>query len=208
MKKLVLASVLFTCCIPALQAAAVINLFAGQLRDENGVAIQNGDLIQIVVSTGDSSFADPSGLSFVGSSADDVVAFSFAFNRATTNTDGADNRPISLNYETPTNGKQIGPGMPILLRWFPTRDTLASSPSAGDPYGEFRTAAIVDGSTIGFVTPDNGATATLNFATQSIGGSQPNSAGVASKIVPVPEPATASLLAFGLLAAFGRPRRA
>lgn len=192
-------------------AAAVIDLFVGQLTDQNGIPIPDGSLVQLVVSTaGNASFDTPSGSSFVGPSADDVVAVSFALNRLTANnTAGADSRPITLNYETPTNGKQILPGMPMLLRWYPSRGVMDQSPNIGDRFGDFRTdTSGVDGSTIAWITPGDGNRESLTFATQSIGGSQPNSAGNASKIVPVPEPTAVGLIAVGLFAAFGRRRRA
>ena len=99
-------------------------------------------------------------------------------------TAGDFDRVINL---TLSGGLQAGDA--LLLRWFPTLTTNAATPGSGTSYGQFRTDAVVDGSDIAWVTPGDGATDALNFATASQGGSQPDGAGTASETTPGGGPA-------------------
>jgi hypothetical protein len=208
MKKLCILALVFGGFACSANAAATINLFVGQLFDQNGVPLPDNALIQVIVSTSDSNFTKPIPSSFVGGSADDVVVGFISLNSATAGgMPGADNRFVTLNYETPTNGKLLAPGMPMKFRWWSGLSASSLTPFEGAKYGEFGTASILDNSTIGWVTPANGTTPKLTFATVSTGGSQANTLGRTNLTV-LPEPGTAALSLVGILGFALRRRRA
>ena len=186
----------------AANAAAIVNLFAGQLFNSNGTTpMANGGLLQVIASTSDNAFYAPTIGSFVGGNADNIIAFSYAMNSATTGQTGSSLQGVTLTY-----AGAFGVGDFLLLRWWPTLTISSPSPGAGTPYGEFRTASIVDGSTTGWIAPADGGTVSLNFATGNAGGSQPNSAGTAN-LATAPEPTSAALLTLGLVSLASRRRR-
>lgn len=183
-------------------AASIINMFSGQLLGSNGVTpVSNGGLLQLIASTTDTSFSVPNASSFVGGSADDLVAFAFSVNSATTGQAGSTLQSIPLNYSG-----SFGAGDSLLLRWWPTLAIGSPNPGFGTPYGEFRTNLVVDSSSSGWVAPADSATIALNFVTAAAGGSQPTSSGTAN-LVTTPEPTSAALLALGLVSLASRRRR-
>lgn len=191
-------------------AASIITLNSAFLTLENALSrLPDGSLIQLVASTTDATFAAPSSGSFVGGSVDDVVVARFLLDSSTFGGQaGGFSKSISLDYTAGAyGGLSLSQNDPLLLRWWPTKDLTSVAPQTNDRYGEFRIAAVMDGSSIGWAIPANNSSATLNFATLSAGGSQPNSSGAASKLVATPEPATAALAVLGAVPLLARRRR-
>src|SRR5205085_12069507 len=136
-----------------------------------------GALVQLIASTQDNTFTTPNPTSFVGGSGDDIVESTFAMN-STGGTAGDLAKAINLAYSG-----NFAVGDQLLLRWWPTLSTGDTAPGQNTTYGEFRVGTVVDSSNIAWVAPNDGGTYALNFVTSSQGGSQPNSAGVASLTV-------------------------
>jgi len=203
MKKLILTLALTNLVSVCARAAAItLNLSAGQLSTPNGQPIPDGALVQVLVSTVDTTFSAPTGLSFVGSSVDDVVVASFAMNSASGGAPGVFSRAVQLEYNNLFGGRTIAAGMPMLLRWWPTLTTSATAPGATNVMGQFRRDAAGDFSDIGWTLPSAPSTRTLNVLTPAFGGSTPTSA-----LSAVPEPSAALLSAMGLIGLFARRRR-
>jgi hypothetical protein len=204
MKKLLATVVLAGIASASAHAAAItLNLSAGQLSQPNGQPIPDGSLIQLVVSTQDASFSDPTALSFVGGSADDVVVASFAMNSASGGAPGVFSRPIVLEYNNLFDGKNIGAGMPIMLRFWPTLTTSATNPGAGlGTVGQFRRDTVDDFSDINWTLPGAPSTRGLNALTATFGGNTPSSA-----LTATPEPTAGAMLALGALSFALRRRR-
>ena len=169
-------------------ADVTLNLGGGNLYTSGGALAPAGSLVQLIVSTGDNVFSAPTANSFVGTSSDDFVLASFAVNP-----DGQFGQPITFTL----GGNDVTANDLLLLRWYPTLMS-ASGPGEGTSYGQFRTDAIESFSNSAWVVPNDG-TYTLNFLTQSQGGPNSESAGVANLAV-VPEPSTVTLLALGGIA--------
>ncbi|MGI9089372.1 MAG: PEP-CTERM sorting domain-containing protein [Chthoniobacterales bacterium] len=186
--------------------AILINLSAGNLYSGNtSTPFPTGGLIQLVASTLDNTFSNPTPGSFTGTSADDVVIASFASNDILG--PGSVQQPITFNLSGNLNA-----GDQLLLRWFPnlTLADVPTGPAAGNTFGQFRTDLVIDFSDIAWFVPADNTTFSLNFLTAAQGGSNPESAGVANMmVVAVPEPSTYALLAFGLggLVYAGRRKR-
>lgn len=182
-----------------------INLLAGEMYTSDGTTpIPQGSLIQLIVSTQDTFFTPPSATSFTGGSSDDIVLASFGSN----NFAGAGTGSASATITFSLNAA-ITTGDPLLLRWYPTLTTSSSAPGAGTTYGQFRTDAVENNSDIGWFVPADNGTYQLVFQTQSLGGSEPNTAGRAAFVVAIPEPSSITLLGLGVAAVpFLRRRKA
>ena len=175
------------------QASVTITLTGGILYDSGGTPLSDGQLIQLIASPGDAVFSAPTETAFVGG--DDLLLASFAVNSATTGTAGSILTNLAINYgDFPT----LVAGAKLLLRWYDI-PLAATQPGANASYGEFRTDSIVDTANFGWLMPADGPAISikLNFVTVSVGGSQLESAGLAS-LAAIPEPATYGMLA-GLL---------
>jgi hypothetical protein len=202
MKKSLLILALSLASAYALEAAAVVNLYAGQLRNAGGTPMANGGLLQVIARTnGTTAFTAPTATSFVGGSGDDLVAFSYAMNSVTTGFSGQSLQPVTLSL-----GGSFDTGDPLLLRWWPTLTISSPEPGLGTPYGEYRNGSVVDFSDIAWIAPSDPSSFTLNFLTIAAGGSQPDSAGNASLAV-APEPTTTALMIVGLVSLAARRRR-
>jgi hypothetical protein len=140
-------------------------------------------LIQLLAAPTTAALIAPSDASFTGGSSAEIVLASFGLDSASAGTAGDFEKVIQL-----TLSGTLQSGDPLLVRWYPSLTTAAASPGSGTSYGQFRTDAVADGSDIAWVTPGDGATDALNFATSSQGGSQPNSAGEASETTPGSNP--------------------
>lgn len=122
--------------------------------------------------------------------ADDAILFrgdmSVAFNGAGTFQYGTGG--LSLG----TSGWAVSD--PLAIYWFPGISGATSSLVGGEIYNSYTDAAGIDGSEA-WITPTDGTSSyNLFFLTSSQGGTNPNSAGVASQTV-VPEPTTYAALA-------------
>ena len=213
------------------QASVVINIGAANISDHTGAPLPANTLIQLVNLGADGIFNSISLLdgdvSSLGQwvSGDDTllnVAFRAVVGASTQNGDFPTAARFDLEFQTDTTPgfltrafqfeiADLPAGTKLGIRWFP--GLLASNFSSitlqdGQRYGEFtRQANPVNFGTL-WVAPGDGANVSLDpLVTQSFGGSEPNSAGMALNIIP--EPATIGL---SLLAATGltllRRRRA
>jgi hypothetical protein len=179
------------------RASITINLGGDELFQSNGTSpIPLGSLIQLVASTTDNTFSNPTSTDFLGGSSDDVILASFASNNALGN--GSFVEPITFNLTgNLTTGDQL------LLRWWPSLTTASSTPGSGTSFGQFRTAAVENFSDINWTVPADGSTVALNFLDTSSGFAttpEPDSAGAASFITTaaVPEPSTYASTLLGL----------
>lgn len=189
MRRFIISSIFVLSPLAATQASVTIALTIGQLETSSQLGIPDNSLVQLIVDTDGNGFTAPSVNSFVGGSADDVIIDSFGINSATA---GGVLGDSSTSYDFTLSNYNVASGESILLRWWPTLTTSAMAPGSGTAYGQ----SPVD---LDWVLPADGGTANLSFITQSQGGSQANSAGVASSKV-VPEPGTFALTAFGVAA--------
>jgi hypothetical protein len=216
MKRFLLAFSLLAALGLSARASAVINLFDGQLLNANGITpMADGGLMLIEASTIDNTFAAPTSTSLTGGSSDDIIVASWGLSKASAGgTAGDDLHAVTLTYSGNFNSGDL-----LRLLWFPTLTYNSATnystfaPGVGIAFGFFRTDSLADGSTISWAAPADGRTDSLNFATVSQNGSQPNNAGVADKTTAaavVPEPWSVSLLAMGgaALSVFGRRRKA
>lgn len=196
-------SSLLACCgclfggfVVTTRADVQIQLTAGQLLQNDGTTpMIDGGLLLLVASTTDAVFTPPSATSFTPGS-DDVVVSRFSLNSANVGVPGDTTNQLQFSYSG-----SFGQGDLLELFWFPTLTTAASTPGANTQFGAFRTDTVQtsDGSNIAFVAPADNAVYNLAFLTSSQGGSNPNSAGIASSFTPVPEPSTYALLGLGAL---------
>jgi hypothetical protein len=184
MRRFILLLLSLAACRGNLHASITIELSAGQLLTATGAPVGDGGLIQLLAAPSATAFTAPSAGSFTGGSSGETVVASFGLDSPTTGTAGYFDHIVRLTF---SGGLQAGE--PLLLRWYPTLTTAATSPGGGTSYGQFRTDAVVDGSDIAWVTPGDGATDSLSFVTSSQGGSEPNSAGEASETTPGGSPA-------------------
>lgn len=178
-----------------------LNLGAGVLRGPDGTPIPVGSLIQLVASTTDNIFSTPAPGDFDGGSSDDVIIASFSSNDFL-GFDGSVAESLVFSFSGTLNA-----GDQILLRWYPSLTTASAAPSGGEAFGQFRTDAVENNSDIAWIVPADGFTGNLNFLTTSGGGSQPDAAGFATMVVPIPEPSTYALILIGAAGVVGYARR-
>lgn len=211
MKRLLVLTLLFLSICGA-RATVTINLGAGNLYNANGSALmQPGMLVQLIASTTDTTFNNPTAGSYTGGSADDVVLFSFTVNQGA----GLVGQALIIDF---ANFANLTVGDSLLIRWYPTiagpspaSSTLPPGPAAGSAYGQFRTdiVEVNNGSNFAWLMPADGSTIDLNFLTQMINptSTHTEAEGFATMLVAVPEPSTYALLIVGLGAAvFARKR--
>jgi hypothetical protein len=204
MKKVLILLLLVLGLTTGTQAAIILNMFGGVLYGPNTSSpLPAGTLIQLVVSRSANGFDTPTVGSFTGNSADDQVLFSFVVD----NSQGANG-----TYGTPpltfSLGNGIDTGDQLLLRWWPGLTAASAAPAAGQTFGQFRTDIVQDLSDITWNVPGDGSNVFLNFFTQSQGGANPESAGLANMtVLAIPEPTTYALLLVGLAGAVFVRRR-
>lgn len=192
-KTLILLSLGLALAVSA-QASIVLNLTGGVLYGANTSSpLPVGTLVQLVVSRNANGFDAPTAGSFTGNSADDQVLFSFVIDNSQGFPGSYGTQPLVFNL-----GNGIDSSDQLLLRWFPGLTLASTAPAAGQIYGQFRTDLVQDLSDIAWVVPSDGSNVFLNFYTQSQGGANPESAGVASNMVAIPEPSVYALLIMGL----------
>ncbi len=190
----------------AAQADTVtLNIGAGVLYQDDGATPLPADSTLVIIADADEdgfgAFDQPDAWS---DDPGDVVAAHFGLNQAA----GAGTAMAGLAGITlATEPDGLTTGDPLMLLWYRTPFD-ASDTGAGEnvDFGTFRTDDAIDGSNTGWEVPSGGAAITLNFLTAALGGSNPESAGVADQTT-VPEPATMLLLALGGGAAIVRRRR-
>src|SRR4051812_33252633 len=190
-------------CIASARADVTITLSVGKLFTSNGADFPSGGLIQLVADTSQNGFTSPTAASFTGGSADDFLLASFGSN----NFPGPGSAQTNVTFTLGQNGVTVAD--PLLLRWWPTLTTGATQPGGGTSFGEFRTNAIENGSTIAWAVPASDGNYDLNFITATYNGTEPDLAGRALFTVPaaIPEPSTLALALCGALGALPLIRR-
>ena len=205
------------------QASIVINIFAGELRNDAGALTPNGALLQLVnlgldgvfnpidlqdgtttsltqwVSGDDSLINIPFGGDFASAAAFDL-------------SQGADQSNGILDRVFQFSTGALPAGTKFGLRWFPgllAQNFATTTLTGANLYGQFTRQGA--GTTLhggdAWVAPADGANITADaFASASIGGGDPNTAGRASA-TPVPEPTSAFLVAVGAAGLMMRRRR-
>lgn len=190
MKKALLSSLLLLAAALPTQAGVTLSLTIGELDKFDGTPLSENSLLQLIISTTDSSFAAPLPGAFV--SGDDFIVKSFGLDSSTTGVAGAFSTVISFDLGV----NNITAGDQILLRWY---DAPASSvtATAGMRYGQIRfDNATADGSAA-WTVPSDGGTIDLVFLSAKAGGSSSDTLGVASSVV-IPEPSTYAAILGGL----------
>jgi len=134
---------------------AVSILFSGDFfPDSAGGGIPDGAIVQLVVSTENATFEEPTPDDFTGGGDDLVLmttsadSFGGIFNEGSAS-GFVQNRNFDAMFDA---------GDPLLLRWWPTLTDVATSPGQVTPYGEFRPlddVTVTAGSDHPFVTPSN-----------------------------------------------------
>jgi len=203
MKIITIVSVGLLTCLPVCGFGAItLTISTGQLLESDGVtALSDGALLQVVADTDGTGFSAPSDSAFVTGT--NFLVAEFSLNSATFGVPGS--TIATLSGLTFAGG--WGEDDDLLFRWFPTLTTSSISPGAGTSYGEFRTDSPQDGATIGWITPADGATESINFVTTSAFGSNPPSTAVANlSTVPEPSAGLLVLLSAGLLGISRRRR--
>lgn len=173
------------------RAVITFNTFAGEMRTAEGALMPVGGQVFLVASTLNGVFGEPNHAASlsVGSflSGDDVILF-----RGTLTTAGIWAQGITVNLGSFAN---LNAGDLLQWYWFPTLTSESTSPGLGTTYGYYRDNGGIDGGMAWEIPNSDPAIITLNFATVSVGGSNPNEAGWAVSVVP-----EASNLIFGGLA--------
>jgi hypothetical protein len=191
----------------AAQADTVtLNVGAGLLYQDDGATPLPADSTLVILADADEDgFGDFTTPGAWSDDPGDVVAAHFGLNEAV----GAGTALVGLSGISldDTDPDGLNTGDPLMLLWYDTPFD-ASDTGAGEnvDFNTFRTDDTIDGSTTGWEVPSGGAVIALNFLTVAVGGSNPESAGVADQTT-VPEPATMLLLALGGGAAIVRRRR-
>jgi hypothetical protein len=201
MKKLAIITVIAVGCLLTSQvyATTTFQVFSADLQDANGTLMPVSGLAMLVVDTAADGFGGPSPTAFV--SGDDVILG--AWNLSSSGTPGM---LTEITAPVVYSGG-ISAGDPLRLFWFPTLTISSLTPGYGTQYGSYTDAVGIDGSAAWVMPSDTGAQIDLYFLTQSQSGSNPDTAGRASNVTPVPEPTTYVLVGFGLLGAWLMRRR-
>ncbi len=202
--------------VAATHATVTLQLAGGYLKDQSTTNVPYGSgTLLLVASTGDTSFTAPSTASTltVGSAispgSDDVVLF-----KSTISGDGNQNgvqnagevRQLSgaLTLGTAASGT-VAAGDPIIMYWFPTVSSTATSLASGTDYGVYR-STVANGSTdadtsSAWYIPANGSSAyNLLFLTSDAGSAiNTSTSGIAfgqavDTVVPEPSTTVGSLL--------------
>jgi hypothetical protein len=173
------------------------NITAGYFHTAGGLEVMpTSGLVLLAVSTDNNSWAAPTPTSFFNDDDMEVARWDLSTNVYGAGTLGP--APASFSYTTAIDAND-----PMRLYWYPSLSISSTAPGSGTAYGAFRTDSIIDFSDSGWVLPVNeAATLGLNFLTVSLGGSNPESAGWADYLVPIPEPSTYASV-FGALSLVG-----
>jgi hypothetical protein len=210
MKKICLFAAALACVTTAqlrADSTAHIDFSLGILSTSNGTALSDGSLIQIIAAPTGSGFADPTATNFLGTSSNEYLVYSGAFDSTTAAppTPGAETLALDINLTTYPVA-----GYALLVRWYPSLTTSSSAPGF-TTYGQFGypdNPSLLD-STNTWLAPNAGNSVSYTFFTSSVGGSYPDSKGSASRtITPVPEPSSAiAIVALCATVAIVRHRR-
>ncbi len=200
-------------------ATVTLSLAGGYLKDQSTTDVPYGSgVLLLVASTGDSTFTAPSTSSTltVGSAispgSDDIVLFKSTIS-GDGNLNGAQNpgefRQLTgaLTLGTAASGT-VAAGDPIIMYWFPTVSSAATTLTAGTDYGAYRSiiaagSTDADGSSAWYV-PSNGTSAyNLLFLTSDAGSTiNTGTSGIAygqavDTVAPEPSTVVGALLVVG-----------
>ncbi len=171
--------------------AIAINFSGVSFLDSEGNPIPDGALVQIIASTTDAIFSDPTPISFI--EGDDRVIASFAMDSTTSGVPGG--AVVSLQIPNYSTFEGFTPGDSLLVRWFPTLTIDSAAPGA-TTYGSYRTDLILDGSNIAWIAPaDAGGNFTLSVVSVDFGGSVTNANLTANLVTAIPESSSFAALA-------------
>jgi PEP-CTERM motif-containing protein len=178
---------------------------AGMLQDSNSVVVATNSLAVLVVDTGGDGFESLElGASLTLGTAiegNDVIVGKWEVGYASETAGELVDTTGPISYA----GLGIAAGNAVRLYWFPSlgvADTVIGAPT---PYGLYSDGVGVDGSAAWEMPVDTGATVDLKFLTETVGGSNPETAGRAAFVVP--EPTTMLLVGAGLLGVAALRRR-
>lgn len=170
--------------------AIAVNFSGVAFLDSLGNTVPDGTLVQIIASTADAVFSDPTPISFVSN--DDRIIASFSVDAGTSGVAGGTVAALIIPDYSTFAGFTLGDS--LMLRWFPSLTIGATQPGITS-YGSYRTDSILDGSNIAWIAPaDAGGTWTLSVISVDFGGSTSNAMMTASLVV-IPEPSSFAALA-------------
>lgn len=207
MKTLALTSTLMLFSAVA-SASVTFNLAVGPLLDQNGNAIPEGSLIQLIYLTGSKTTLSTDPLlpgSFVHE--DEVVFCQFGMDSSLSGADigGYSESSVVINFED----AGLTAGAQLAFRWFPTLE-VGDTPVAGDAYGQSNPLYLVGGVNNGdsWIAPGDGGWKDIVYMDNGIdfGGLVPTTELRATYQV-IPEPSTYALGGVGLLGALVALRR-
>ena len=199
LKKVTIVAMASLAC-GAVFSDVTIDLTVGALLDENGVAISDGSLVQLIyLAEGSLSLEALNAGSFTASN--EVVLHSFAMDSSLSGADIAGVYGNSLIF----SDDERSAGVQLALRWWPTLTVSDSAPTEGDSYGQTNPLYIVD-----WVITGNGATMIFNYIDEALlpaGEVGVPSAEFMASYQVVPEPSTYALGGVVLLGALVAVRR-
>lgn len=188
-------------------SGATIAFTGGILKDAAGVTPTANDFVWIVkADVGGDGFDPPTPGNFLGDTDDDIIVLGGI--HVSNNPLGAGSIGEVVDYGDPgTPPAGVTPDTTeIQLVWFPTLTADTDTPTAGIPYGTYRTASQDDGTTTNGWTYPDGAIENLNFLNADAGGIGAGPNDLNADLMVVPEPSS-TLLAFLGAALFLRRRR-
>lgn len=184
MKKPFIAALVLITAFAAQAQTVTLDFTVGQLTQSDGTTpIADGSLIQILAAPTTGDFSIPTPTEFISGS--EIMLWSGAFDSSTLGTAGA-----MAIAPAPIPTSTLPAGYSLLVQWFPTLLSTATTPGYGTWFGQFSTANDVT-----WVSPAAGASETFTFLTVAVGGANANSLGSAMQMTAVPEPSTYALLA-------------
>lgn len=188
-------------------SGATIAFTGGILKDATGTTPTANDFDWIVkADVGGDGFDPPTPGDFLGGTDDDIIVLGGI--HVSTNPLGAGSIGDTIDYGDPgTPPAGVTPdATEIQLVWFPTLTADTDTPTAGIPYGTYRTDTADDGTTLNGWTYPDGAIDSLFFLNADAGSTGAGPDDLNADLTVVPEPSS-TLLAFLGAALFLRRRR-
>jgi len=204
-KKLILP-LLFLACLVRLPAQtligqATLNFYFGVLTDNNGTAIPDGSIVQILASYNGPAIGAATPIDFLGGDTGAVVLWQGGLDSSTSGLAGA--ASLTLQENLYAEAGNLTTGSTLYLRWYPSLAGTVTSPGV-TLYGQYGYAT-TSGTALdsSWVVGGVGSATDYFFLTTSAGGSLADSAGAAVTSTAVPEPATTAALLGGVGLIFG-----
>lgn len=178
-------------------ATVTLEFWAADLQNSSGNLMPTTGLV-IITSSTNSTFSAGHSLPpytplFVGAAFSPTEQIIYRSTLESGSGPGVFDRTIDFTL----SGGFLATGDKLAIYWFP--DLTAATVTLGyTQIGFFRTDDVVDGSSISWQMPNDGTINWLYFVTENEGGSQPQTAGRAEFLDPIPEPSTMTLVALSL----------